>query len=339
MNRASGVRLTSSTSSVCEPPRSRITVAAWRGGVALPRLSRWPGPEWTIDGRAPWLGLILLARRGSTSLTPRTLLPGNLTRMSAPRPCNAGSASPAATSTIPRRATRTGASPRGPPSRTSPTRGSAPCAEPVSATSSSTRTDPMSDWDALLAFDREHVWHPYGALPGALRAAAGRLGARGAPEARRRARADRRHVLVVVCDPRLPPSRARRRRPRAARADGARDVRRAHARAGGAAGGAPGGARARRAGAGVLRRLRLGLGRGRDQAVPAVPARGGPSRAHAAADRAGRLPRRHVRRDGRLRSRSAGCTACSPACSPSTCSPSARPTASTRASTRPGRRM
>jgi adenosylmethionine-8-amino-7-oxononanoate aminotransferase len=26
----------------------------------------------------------------------------------------------------------------------------------------------MSDWDALLAFDGEHVWHPYGALPGAL---------------------------------------------------------------------------------------------------------------------------------------------------------------------------
>jgi adenosylmethionine-8-amino-7-oxononanoate aminotransferase len=26
----------------------------------------------------------------------------------------------------------------------------------------------MSDWDSLLAFDREHVWHPYGALPGAL---------------------------------------------------------------------------------------------------------------------------------------------------------------------------
>jgi adenosylmethionine---8-amino-7-oxononanoate aminotransferase len=26
----------------------------------------------------------------------------------------------------------------------------------------------MTDWEALLAFDREHVWHPYGALPSAL---------------------------------------------------------------------------------------------------------------------------------------------------------------------------
>jgi adenosylmethionine-8-amino-7-oxononanoate aminotransferase len=38
---------------------------------------------------------------------------------------------------------------------------------PVSGTSFCTRID-LSDWDALLAFDGEHVWHPYGALPGAL---------------------------------------------------------------------------------------------------------------------------------------------------------------------------
>jgi adenosylmethionine-8-amino-7-oxononanoate aminotransferase len=62
-----------------------------------------------------------------------------------------------------------GASPWGPPSRTSPTPGSARCAERVSGTSSCTRTRaPLSNWDALLAFDRERVWHPYGALPSAL---------------------------------------------------------------------------------------------------------------------------------------------------------------------------
>jgi adenosylmethionine---8-amino-7-oxononanoate aminotransferase len=39
---------------------------------------------------------------------------------------------------------------------------------PASATSSPTRTrTSLTDWDALLAFDREHVWHPYGALPSA----------------------------------------------------------------------------------------------------------------------------------------------------------------------------
>ena len=49
MNRAAGVRFTSSTSSVCPPPRSRITVAAWRGGVALPGLGLWPWPGVTIE--------------------------------------------------------------------------------------------------------------------------------------------------------------------------------------------------------------------------------------------------------------------------------------------------
>ncbi len=53
------------------------------------------------------------------------------------------------------------------PSKTSPTPGSVPCAARVSATSRSTRSD-LSDWQALLALDREHVWHPYGALPAAL---------------------------------------------------------------------------------------------------------------------------------------------------------------------------
>ena len=38
MNRAFGVRCTSSTSSVSAPPRRRITVAAWRGTVSPPSL-------------------------------------------------------------------------------------------------------------------------------------------------------------------------------------------------------------------------------------------------------------------------------------------------------------
>jgi adenosylmethionine-8-amino-7-oxononanoate aminotransferase len=53
--------------------------------------------------------------------------------------------------------------------RTSRTPGSAPCAGRASATSSPTRTrTELTDWDALLAFDRECVWHPYGPLPAAL---------------------------------------------------------------------------------------------------------------------------------------------------------------------------
>ncbi|MFZ1926817.1 MAG: adenosylmethionine--8-amino-7-oxononanoate transaminase [Solirubrobacteraceae bacterium] len=51
--------------------------------------------------------------------------------------------------------------------RTSPTRGSAPCAEPVSGTSPSTRIDTLTDWAELQELDRRHVWHPYSALPGA----------------------------------------------------------------------------------------------------------------------------------------------------------------------------
>ena len=44
MNRCAGLRCTSSTSSVCAPPRRTITVAAWRGTVTAPSLSSSPGP-------------------------------------------------------------------------------------------------------------------------------------------------------------------------------------------------------------------------------------------------------------------------------------------------------
>jgi adenosylmethionine-8-amino-7-oxononanoate aminotransferase len=38
---------------------------------------------------------------------------------------------------------------------------------PASETSLFTRTELTTDWEALLAKDREHVWHPYGGLPAA----------------------------------------------------------------------------------------------------------------------------------------------------------------------------
>src|SRR3984957_2034067 len=66
----------------------------------------------------------------------------------------------------PRTATQTGASPPAPPSRTSPIRGSAPCAERASGTSPSTRIDTLTDWAELQELDRRYVWHPYSALPG-----------------------------------------------------------------------------------------------------------------------------------------------------------------------------
>jgi adenosylmethionine---8-amino-7-oxononanoate aminotransferase len=60
-----------------------------------------------------------------------------------------------------------GVYPWGPPLRTFPTPGSVRCAARASATLSYTRTD-LTDWQALLALDRERVWHPYGTLPAAL---------------------------------------------------------------------------------------------------------------------------------------------------------------------------
>ncbi len=114
---------------------------------------------------------------------------------------------------------------------------------------------------------------PVRADAGAGAAAGRRVRRRGAAAARRRARAGRRHVVVVGGDPRLPPPGARRRRARPARRDEPRDVRRAHPRArrsswpGCSSRSPPAGLRAR-----LPRRLRLGVGRGRDQDVPAVPA-------------------------------------------------------------------
>ena len=56
-------------------------------------------------------------------------------------------------------------------------------------------------------------------------------------------------------------------------------------------------------GARVLRRLGLGVGGGRDQDVPPVPAFAGPCGQAPADDVARRLPRRHLRRDERVRPR------------------------------------
>jgi len=53
MKRAAWVRRTRSTSSASVPPRSRTTVAAWRGTTSSPVLSpRWPGASMVGPGPA-----------------------------------------------------------------------------------------------------------------------------------------------------------------------------------------------------------------------------------------------------------------------------------------------
>ena len=157
-----------------------------------------------------------------------------------------------------------------------------------------------SDAAALLAFDRDHVWHPYSSAltpqePYLVESAHGiRLRLRDRDGAA--ARGGRRDGVVVVRHPRVRRARARRRRAPAAGVDVARDVRRADPRAGGRAGPparrpGTGGARARLPG-----RLGVGVGRGRDEDGPAVAPRGRAA-AHPVLHDPGRLPRRHLLAD------------------------------------------
>ena len=135
---------------------------------------------------------------------------------------------------------------------------------------------------------------PAARLPGEVRPG-------GAPQARGRAGADRRHVLVVGGDPRLQPPGAEPGGARSAAPHVARDVRRDHAPARGGTRGAPAGSGARRPGAGLLLRLRFRRRRGGDQdGVPVLeePRRKAPGHA---AHGPRRLSRRHLRRDVGLR--------------------------------------
>ena len=63
--RAFGVRLTSRTSSSSAPPRSKITVAAWRGRTGWPGLYCSPGPGRSPSSRerigGPYLSVIFAA--------------------------------------------------------------------------------------------------------------------------------------------------------------------------------------------------------------------------------------------------------------------------------------
>ncbi len=131
--------------------------------------------------------------------------------------------------------------------------------------------------------------------------AAGGVGQRDPAAVGGRARAGGRDVVVVGGDPRVRPPGPEPGAARPGGPDGARDVRRTDPRAGGAAGPAAGRDHPDFADPGVLRRLRLGVGRGRGEDGAAVLAGSRPAGPAAAAHRAWRLPRRHHRGDVGLR--------------------------------------
>ncbi len=138
-------------------------------------------------------------------------------------------------------------------------------------------------------------------------------------------RARRRHVVVVVGHPRLPPPGPRRGGARPARAHEPRDVRRAHSRAGGGACDPARGDHPRAAPARIPLRLRLGGRRGRREDVPPVLALAGTSGAQPPAHMARRLLRRHAPARCRCATPTAACTICGAACYRSRCSPPAPP--------------
>jgi len=115
-------------------------------------------------------------------------------------------------------------------------------------------------------------------------------------------RGDRRNVVVVVCDPRLCRGRARCSRRGSDRPDEPRDVRRPHPQTGDRPGTEAGRPDPGAAAARVLRRLGICRGRGRpeDGLAGARRCRTAPPQA---LHHPRRLPRRHLRRDERLRPR------------------------------------